>query len=130
MRVKSLTIAMLAALEFMAAAAFGDGMTIKDGRYADGPVTVLDLTDDQLVTVKTKRVVVLTKSQKERLAKDTGVAPSVLQVYSLRTATQDCTCGDYNTAIWFAARKIEVLHSFLVSDAEAERMADDREVIE
>jgi hypothetical protein len=111
-------------------AAFGDGMSFKDGRYADGPVTVLTLSNEQLVTVKTKRVVVLTKSQRDLLTSNTGLAPSVLQVYSVRAAGQDCTCFDYNVSIWFAPRQIEVPHHFLVSDTEAERKADEQEVIE
>src|SRR5512146_1860859 len=40
--------------------ASGDGFKMKDGRYASGPVTVLRLSPEQVLTVKTKRIVILT----------------------------------------------------------------------
>jgi hypothetical protein len=110
--------------------ALADGFRMKDGRYAGGPVTVLELTRDQRVTVETKRIVVLTEKQKRILRRDAGVAPSVLQVYSLRTAGKDCTCFDFNISIWFEPERIEVPHRYLAGDAEAAERMDEVESIE
>jgi hypothetical protein len=107
-----------------------DGFQMKDGRYASGPVTVLALTADQVLTVKTKRVLILTEEQKGLLRRDTGVAPSVLYAYSLKTAGRDCTCFDFNISIWFEPMRVEVPHRFLLSDADAERKMDEIESIE
>lgn len=107
-----------------------DAFQMKEGRYASGPVTVLDLTPQQIITVKTKRVLVLTNEQKALLTRDAGVAPSVLQTYSLKTAGKYCTCFDFNISIWFAATRVEVPHEFLVSDADAERKMNEVESIE
>ncbi len=108
----------------------GDGFQMKDGRYASGPVTVLRLSAEQVLTVKTKRVVVLTAGQKAALKRDTGKAPTVLSVYSLKTAGKDCTDFDYNIAIWYNPTRIEVPHAFVMSDREAEAKADEFDSIE
>ena len=110
--------------------AFADGFQMKDGRYASGPVTILRLTPDQVLTIKTKRIVVLTPSQKAALKRDTGKAPTVLSVYSLKTAGKDCTDFDYNIAIWYQPTRVEVPHAFVMSDREAEAKADEFESIE
>ncbi len=109
--------------------AVADGYQMKDGRYASGPVTVIDLTPDQVLSTKTKRVVVLSSSQKALLLKEAGVAPSVLSIHSLNVAGKDCTCGEYNLAIWFSPEKIEVPHRYLVDDAEAEKAAENVETM-
>lgn len=106
---------------------WADGFKMKNGRYASGPVTVLDLTAEQLLTVRTMRVMVLTGAQKARLRAATGVAPGVLQVYSLKRAGTACTCFDFNISIWFAPERVEVPHQFLLSDADAEQYMDDLE---
>lgn len=111
----------------LAGLARADGYVMKDGRYASGPVTVLTLTAEQLLTAKTKRVVVLIPAQKDLLKREAGLAPTVLSVHSLRIAGKDCTCGEYNIAIWFSPGQIEVPHGYLVSDEDAERSADEWE---
>jgi ABC-type Fe3+-hydroxamate transport system substrate-binding protein len=114
----------------IAMSAYGDGFQMKDGRYASGPVTVLDLTPEQVATVKTKRIVLLTPEQKAALMREIGKAPSVLSVYSLKVAGKDCSDFDYNIAIWFQPTRIEVPHAFVMSDADAERKADEFDSIE
>ena len=111
----------------LAGVAQADGYKMKDGRYASGPVTVLALSADQVLTTKTKRVVVLKSAQKAQLKREAGTAPSVLSVHSLKVAGKDCTCGDYNIAIWFSPTEIEVPHAFLITDEDAERAADEWE---
>jgi hypothetical protein len=90
-------------------------------------VTVLSLTPQQIVTIKTKRVVLLTAEQKATLGRAAGKAPTVLSIHSLAVAGRDCTCGEYNFAIWFKPGLIEVPHRFLETDEEAARIADEWE---
>ena len=117
----------LAALLGLAGVAQADSYKMKDGRYASGPVTVLALSAEQVLTTKTKRVVVLTSAQKTQLKREAGTAPSVLSIHSLKVAGKDCTCGEYNIAIWFSPSEIEVPHGFLITDDDAERAADEWE---
>ena len=119
--------AILVAVVGLAGVARADGYKMKDGRYADGPVTVLSLSPEQVLTTKTKRVVVLASVQKAQLKREAGVAPSVLSIHSLKVAGKDCTCGEYNIAIWFSPTQIEVPHQFLVTDEDAERSAEEWE---
>jgi hypothetical protein len=120
----------LTAVMLLGSLAYADGFQMKNGRYASGPVTVLRLTPGQVITIKTKRVVVLTTEQKAALKRDTGKAPTVLSVYSLKVAGKDCTDFDYNIAIWYEPTRIEVPHAFVMSDREAEKKADEFEYVE
>jgi ABC-type Fe3+-hydroxamate transport system substrate-binding protein len=119
----------LAVALLLGSAANGDSFKMKDGRYASGPVTVLDLTPQQVVTAKTKRIVVLSPQQKALVKRDTGKGPTVLSLYSLKVAGLDCTDFDYNIAIWFQPTRVEVPHAFVMSDAEAEAKADEFEAV-
>ena len=65
---------------------FADNIMIKNGRLDIEKVTVLTLTDEQLLTVKTKRVVFLSKAQQTILKKEANVAPTVLSIISLKRA--------------------------------------------
>ena len=118
------TLLTLALLALASPPALSDAYRMEGDRYADGPVTVLTLSDEQLVTVRTKRFLVLTDEQKHELFVETGVAPTALQVHSLRIAGKDCTCFEYNIAIWFEERRVEAPHAYLVSDEEAARRMD------
>ena len=105
---------------------FADNIMIKNGRLDIEKVTVLTLTDEQLLTVKTKRVVFLSKAQQTILKKEANVAPTVLSIISLKRAKNGIhPCFEYNFAFWFAPNRIEVPHMFLVSDREAIRRADE-----
>ncbi|MGD0915843.1 MAG: hypothetical protein ABSB22_05240 [Thermodesulfobacteriota bacterium] len=105
---------------------FADNIMIKNGRLDIEKVTVLTLTDEQLLTVETKRVVFLSKAQQTILKKEANVAPTVLSIISLKRAKNGIhPCFEYNFAFWFAPNRIEVPHMFLVSDREAIRRADE-----
>jgi len=121
------TIVTLAAVLLLPAGTFADGYRMKDGRYASGPVTVLPLTAEQALTARTARVVVLNADQKQLLQREAQVAPTVLHIHSLAVAGKDCTCGQYNYAIWFRPDRIEVPHGPLISDEEAARAVEDEE---
>lgn len=114
----------------MPTVALTEGIRFVNGRLDAGAVTVLELTDDQLVQVRTKRVVILTAAQKAQLAK-AKVGPSVLTVYSKKQASNGIdSCFEYNMALWFEPRRIEVPHMFLVSDEQAAAKAEDIENID
>jgi len=117
----------LAAILFLPALGQADGYKMKDGRYASGPVTVLALSSEQALTARTARMVVLNPEQKRRLQRESRVAPTVLYIHSLAVAGKDCTCGEYNYAIWFQPDQIEVPHGALISDEQAARTLKDRE---
>jgi len=109
-----------------AASAFADNIIVVNGRLDIKKVTVLTLTEGQLFTAKTKRVVFLTKEQQGILKKEANVAPTVLSIFSLKRAKNGIhPCFEYNFALWFAPNKIEVPHMFLVSDKEAIKLANE-----
>ena len=54
----------------------------------------------------------------------------MVSVYSAQDAGMDCTCFDYNIAIWCQPERIEVPHRFAMSDEEAEAKADEIDSIE
>lgn len=126
MKIRDL-IAMLLLFQISCAAtAFADNIMVVKGRLDVKKVTVLTLTEGQLFTVKTKRVVILTKEQQGILKKEANVAPTVLSIFSLKRAENGIhPCFEYNFALWFAPNKIEVPHMFLVSDKEAIKLADE-----
>lgn len=107
--------------------AVADGYKMKDGRYASGPVTVLRLSALQKRTARTSRIVVLDESQRKLLKREGGKGPTVLHIQSLKIAGKDCTCGQYNLAVWFAADAIEVPHSYLATDEAAAEIKDDED---
>jgi hypothetical protein len=72
----------------------------------------------------------LTAEHKKALKRASGKSPTVLSVYSLKTAGTNCTCFGYNIAIWFHPLRIEVPHKFVMSDQEAEAGADQFESID
>lgn len=103
-----------------------DSIRLKNGRLDAGPVTVLALTKQQLLTARTKRVIVLTAEQHELLAKEAKVSPSVITLYSIKGASAGIhPCFEYNFGVWFQDRQVEIPHSYLVSDEEAAKHADD-----
>lgn len=126
MKIKGL-IAMLVLFQMLyAASAFADNIIVVNGRLDIKKVTVLTLTEGQLFTAKTKRVVFLTKEQQGILKKEANVAPTVLSIFSLKRAKNGIhPCFEYNFALWFAPNKIEVPHMFLVSDKEAIKLANE-----
>jgi hypothetical protein len=126
MKIKGL-IAMLVLFQLIyAATILADNLMVVNGRLVIEKVTVLTLTEWQLFTAKTKRVVFLTKAQQAVLKKEANVAPTALSIFSLKRAKNGIhPCFEYNFALWFAPNKIEVPHMFLVSDKEAIKLADE-----
>jgi len=116
----------------LGAIAQADNLKAKDGRLDAGPSTILVLCERQITTAKTKRVVLLTDEQKTILQREASIAPSVLSLYSLNFATSwgIHSCLEYNIALWFSLRQIEVPHRFLVADDEAEKRAGELEGID
>jgi len=116
-------ILLLAAFPTVVAA---EGLRFAKGRLDEGPVTVLELSTQQQLQVRTKRVVVLTDEQKRVLQKEANVAPSLLSVYSTKAAVAGIdSCFEYNLSVWFEPTRIEVPHRFLVTDEKAAAKADE-----
>jgi len=99
----------------------GDAMPIVAGRYSGGSATLLTLTTQQVLTARTKRVVVLTQAQQRRLVREAHVAPTVLDISLPAVAALDCTDFTFNVGLLIAPTEIEVPHRYLVSDNEAAR---------
>lgn len=123
---KRSSVHFLLAIFLLAVSAPADNLQVKNGRLDGVEVTVLTLTDEQLLTVRTKRVFVLTRQQRDSLTQAAGVAPTVLSVYSLRQVSDQGihACGEFNFGLWFSERNVEVPHLFLVTDEKAAEMAD------
>ncbi len=66
-----------------------------------------------------------TASQKKSLQRSAQKAPTVLSIHSLKVAGKDCTCGEFNIAIWFKPTQIEVPHRYLLTDDEAAQANDE-----
>ncbi len=125
MKIKGLILLLMIFGMICAATVFADNIMVVKGRLYIKKVTVLTLTEGQLFTAKTKRVVFLTKAQQGILKKEANIAPTVLSIFSLKRAKNGIhPCFEYNFALWFAPNKIEVPHMFLVSDKEAIKVAD------
>ncbi len=112
-------------------AARADNLKFKNGRLDEGPVTILSVTPDQVITIRTKRVAVLTAKQRAVLQKEAGKVPAVLEVYTVKGAEVGIHgCFAYNVAVWFVPDKIEVPHRYLLTDAEAAARADELDEME
>lgn len=110
----------------VASLAAADNIPFENGRLAAGPVTVLAITSEQVLTIRTNRVAVLTRKQKAKLRKEAGIAPSVLEVHTIKGAELGIHgCFAYNFAVWFAPDRIEVPHEYLLSDEDAAKKADE-----
>lgn len=130
-RTRRLPAILTAVVALSTSVAIADGLRFENGRLNEGVVTVLDLSEAQLLQVRTKRTVVLTDSQKRVLRKAAGISPTVLTVYSTKMAAAGIdSCFEYNVALWFEPTRIEVPHRFLVSDEDAVKKADDFDSIE
>jgi len=106
----------------LSSAAFSDGMPIKNGRFIDGPSTVLTLTPAQAATLRIAeerrepKVLVLSEAQRMRLLRSAGAAPMKLDVYNTRKGENDCTCEAVNRGLWFEEGSVEVPHRYLAAD--------------
>ena len=112
-------------------ATIADGLILENGHLNAGPYITLKLNQQQLLTVKTKRIVVLTAAQKKILMAKANVAPTVLTVYSKEAAkTGIDVCFEYNLALWVDERTIEVPMKYLVSDSKAIEKANEFDAID
>ena len=108
-----------------------DGLVLESGHLNAGPYITLQLSKDQILTVKTKRVVVLDSFQKTLLSTKAHVAPTVLTVYSMKAAKNGIDiCYEYNLALWVSEDTVEVPIKYLVSDEVAIKKADQYDSID
>ena len=98
-----------------------DGPKMENGRFAGGPVTILQLTETQLENQNISRVLKLTILQRRLLESEFGLSPSYLEVWNTKDGESDCTCFAWNLAFRFDDLHVEVPHKYLVSDSDAER---------
>jgi hypothetical protein len=81
------------------------------------------LSDSQVEALEVGRSLRLTPQQRRRLlAARGGPPPSELLVYFTARGENDCTCGIFDVALRFEARRFEVPHEYLVDDDEAARI--------
>ena len=93
-----------------------DGMPIRDGRFAGGPVTVLSLDADQVRSLAVERDLVLSGAQRAALARSAGSAARTLWIYDTRVGENDCSCDAENRGLRFSETQIEVPHAYLLDD--------------
>ena len=110
----------------IAVIALADNLSFKNGRLQEGKVSILKIEKSQFLTIKTKRVMVLSPSQKTILKREAGLAPSVLEVYTIKGAEIGIHgCFAFNVAVWFSETQVEVPHKYLVSDEDAEKKSNE-----
>lgn len=121
---------------FFLQVSFADGPPHdENNRYTGGKVTVLKLTEKQIKILNSRLeskekedeeivdpYLELTPQQTALLKKDTGYAPTRLEVWETRKGMWDCTCNAANLGFRFSEDRIEVPHEYLMSDEEAEKI--------
>ena len=118
-------------VSIVARPAAADGITLVEGHLGSGTYVTIHLSPEQVVTVRTKRVVVLSPAQKSGLQKAKAPSPTALTVYSRKVAAQGIdSCFEYNIALWATESTIEVPLAFLVDHATAATKASDLENID
>ena len=90
-----------------------DGMPIRDGRFAGGPVTILSLDADQVRALEVDRDLRLTGAQRLALYRSAGATARTLWIYDTRIGENDCTCDAENLGLRFSGAQIEVPHAYL-----------------
>ncbi len=93
-----------------------DGMPIRDGRFAGGPVTILSLDADQIRALSVGRDLLLSGAQRAMLMRSAGSAPRMLWIYDTRIGENDCSCDAENRGLRFSETQIEVPHAYLPPD--------------
>ncbi|HEX7901669.1 MAG TPA: hypothetical protein VF950_28175 [Planctomycetota bacterium] len=94
-----------------------DGMPLENGRFAGGPATVLSLSPDQARSLRERRTLVLSGSQRDALRRSAGRAPATLLVYDTRAGENDCGCEAVDVGLRFSPDQIEVPHPYLAEEA-------------
>lgn len=108
--------------------AFADSLPIKNGRYAGGPVIIIELTELQKENIEKRykpyNKMKLTKGQQSQIAAKAKMKEPPTQVILVRPAdTQgDCTCGLANIGLILKGGMIEIPVSYLATDKEAKEM--------
>lgn len=126
--IKISKLVLVAFLLFVPMIALADGLNIKNGRYAGGPVIVIKLTEKQKERIDKKykpyNKMKLTKSQQTEIATKAKMKEPPTQVIVVRPAdTQgDCTCGLANIGLILKDGVIEIPVSYLATDKEAKEM--------
>jgi len=129
--IKISKLVLVALLLFIPKIALADGLNIKNGRFAGGPVIVIKLTEKQKERIdkeyKPYDKMKLTKSQQTEIATKAKMKEPPTQVIVVRPEdTQgDCTCGLANIGLIISERIIEIPVSYLATDKVAREMAID-----
>jgi hypothetical protein len=119
---------LVALLLFVPMIALADGLNIKNGRYAGGPVISIKLTEKQMEHIDKKykpyNKMKLTKGQQAEIASKAKMKEPPTQVIVVRPAdTQgDCTCGLANIGLILKDGVIEIPVAYLATDKEAKEM--------
>ena len=126
--IKTSKVVLMAFFLFIPMIALADGLNIKNGHYAGGPVIVIKLTEKQEERINKKykpyNKMKLTRSQQTEIASKAKMKEPPTQVIVVRPAdTQgDCTCGLTNIGLILKGGVIEVPISYLATDKEAKEM--------
>lgn len=121
-KLQGVVVAILCAAGFASA----DGVRLKDGRYADGPIVELRLTKVQAAQVgnhyQPGMVIQLTRAQQVQIRKRARipVSPTRLLIYRAKEAENECTCFAFNWAFPFRPGWVEIPSGWLCSDQEFE----------
>jgi len=110
--------------------ALADGLSLVDGRYPHGKVTVLTLTAEQEQFIacvrerhtdnaKTPYVFRLNASQAAQLKREARLSPTRFQVYETYRGFNDAG-PHWNIALRFSEHQIEVPHKLLLPNRKAE----------
>jgi len=106
-------------LLWIPARSYSDGIYVtEDRKHALGEHTTLKLTKSQIRDVEQRRTVILNESQLKQLRKLYGNMPKKLEVLSSRW--DDCTCGMGIYAIWCRPGEIDIPHSRIEANREAD----------
>ena len=123
-RLRHLVILLAAAL--LAPCLHADGLPIKDGRFAGGPVVQIHLTSSQVAQIKHHyqpwMKLELTPDQREILKQKAALVdpPTKVNVLYPNDTQDECTCGASNIALVYRQGWIELPVKFLCSDKQAE----------
>jgi hypothetical protein len=111
----------------IAAAALADGYTFRNGRFPEGKVTLLTLTEHQKQVIalyarcrnqdKTPFIFRLTKAQASKLKHEAGFMPERFQIYDSFGGETEAEYG-YNYIVRFSETEFEVAHKVLLPEKE------------
>jgi hypothetical protein len=119
-------LVILFAATLLAFCLHADGLPIKDGRYAGGPVILIRLTSSQVSQIQRHYIpwmkLDLTSDQRKALKQKSSLVdpPTKVNVLLPKDSQDECTCGASNIALVYQPGWIELPIKFLCSDKQAE----------